>query len=65
MIQYPDKLRKGKTISHEATKMILKNHGLSMTINARCIRRIDTDFYSYFGIKKAYNYNNLMEWLGY
>lgn len=68
MLQYADQSTKGKTISHNMTKLILEDHGLSMTMNTEANKGIlvmNTNFYSCFGIKETYNYNDLMDWLGY
>ena len=57
-----------KTITHEATVKILNQHGFSATQDTEANKGLlvmDTNFYTYFGIKEIYNYNDLMEWLGY
>lgn len=57
-----------KTISHDQTLKILNSHGLSATTDTLANKGLlvmDSNFYTYFGIKESYKYNDVMEWLGY
>ncbi len=61
-------LKNAKKINHDTAKKILKFHGLSMTMDTEANKGIlvmNTNFYTVFGIKESYNYNDIMEWLGY